>query len=420
MDKAKKDKAECAETKATAEGDLEVTNKGLAEDMKLLADTHHDCMEKATDFEVSTKSRGSELKALAEAKKIILGMTGGAASQTYDFLQVAITSRLSTSAQLANFEAVKFVKKLAKKFNSAALSQLANRMYAAARMASASGEDPFAKVKGLISDMIARLMKEAEEEASHKEWCDKEMADTKEKKEDLTTDISALTTKIDTMTAKSAKLKEEVAILQKELAELEASQAEMDKVRAEEKALFDKNKPEMEEGIEGIKLALKVLREYYAKEEKTSAQGAGGGIISMLEVIESDFTKGLAEMISTEEAAVAEYEKVSHENAITKTAKEQDVKYKTKEATGLDKSVAELTSDRAGLQTELDAVLEYWESLKEQCIAKPEPYEERKKRREAEIAGLKEALSILEGAALLQKDVHHRRAALRGIAHHAA
>merc|ERR1719327_2047457 len=131
----------------------------------------------------------------------------------------------------------------------------------------------------------------------------------------------------------------------------------------------------------------------------------------MLEVIESDLSKGLAEMISTEEAAAAEYVKVT---------KEQDVKYKTKEATGLDKSVAELTSDRAGLQTELDAVLEYWESLKEQCIAKPEPYEERKKRREAEIAGLKEALSILEGAALLQKDVHHRRAALRGIAHHAA
>merc|ERR1719399_2503952 len=90
-----------------------------------------------------------------------------------------------------------------------------------------------------------------------------EMADTKEKKEDLTTDISALTTKIDTMTAKSAKLKEEVAILQKELAELEASQAEMDKVRAEEKAAYDKNKPEMEQGLEGIKLALKVLRDFY-------------------------------------------------------------------------------------------------------------------------------------------------------------
>ena len=41
-------------------------------------------------------------------------------------------------------------------------------------------------------------------------------------------------------------------------------------------------------------------------------------------------------------------------------------------------------------------VLEYYDKLKPQCIAKPEPYAERKKRREAEIAGLKEALTILE------------------------
>merc|ERR1719446_628975 len=112
-------------------------------------------------------------------------------------------------------------------------------------------------------------------------------------------------------------------------------------------------------------------------------------------------------MISTEEAAAAEYDKLTKENEILKVTKEQDVKYKTKEATGLDEAVAELTSDRGGLQTELDAVLDYWESLKEQCIAKAEPYEERKKRREAEIAGLKEGLAILEGVALLEKHTTH-------------
>merc|ERR1719364_156764 len=410
MDKTKKQIAANEETKAEAEGDLEVTNKALAEDIKQLAATHQECMTKATDFEAETASRGEELKALAEAKKIIIEMTGGATSQTYSFLQLTSASRLQTRADLANFEAVKYVQKLSETMHSAALAQLANRMSAAARMGAAEGEDPFAKVKGLISDMIEALLKEAAEDAAHKGWCDKETSETKAKKEELTDEITALTTKIDKMTADSAQLKEEVAILSKELADLAKSQAEMDKLREEESTAYKKNKAEMEEGLEGIKLALKVLRDYYAKDAAhKAAEGAGGGIIGMLEVIESDFSKGLAEMIAIEEEAAAEYEKQTKENEIAKTTKEQDVKYKTKEAKSLDKAVAEYTGDREGLQTELDAVLDYWSKIQEQCIAKPEPYEERKKRREAEIAGLKDALAILEGeAALIQKRaVHH-------------
>merc|ERR1719243_303783 len=102
-------------------------------------------------------------------------------------------------------------------------------------------------------------------------------------------------------------------------------------------------------------------------------------------------------MTATEQTAVSEYERVSKENAITKATKDQDVKYKTKEAKGLDKATAEATADRSGVQEELDAVNQYYAGIKERCIAKPTPYAEIVKRREAEIAGLKQALSILDG-----------------------
>jgi len=193
----------------------------------------------------------------------------------------------------------------------------------------------------------------------------------------------------------------------------------MDKVREEEKAIYEKNKPELEQGLKGVKLALKILNDYYAKADKghSSSDGAGGGIIGMLEVIESDFTKGLTEMVAAEQTAAAAYDRESKENEIEKTTKTQDVKYKTKEAASLDKAVSELSSDRDSVQSELDAVNEYLESLDKKCTYKVESYEERKARREAEINGLKEALDILESeAALVQTASSH---ALRGVKKHA-
>merc|ERR1719443_93927 len=411
LDGAKKNLGAANEAKATAEGDLSVTSSDLAEDEKALSALHHECMTGAEDFEAETKSRGEELKALATAKKIIVEATSGAADQAYGFLQL----QMSSGADLANFEAVRFVRDLAKKHKSTALAQLAQKMATVMRSGS---RDPFAKIKGLIRDMIEKLNKEAEADATEKAYCDKEMAETEQKQTEKEAAVEKLSTSIDSMSAKSAKLKEEVAELQKELAATAQAQAEMDKLRAEEKAAYDKNSAEMEKGIKGIRLALKVLNDYYAKEKShSSADGAGSGIIGLLEVAESDFTKGLAEMNAAEQTAVSEYDTATKENEITKATKEQDVKYKSKEAKGLDKSTAESNADRSGVQTELDAVNQYYKGIQERCIPKPESYAERKQRREDEIAGLKEALSILEGeAVLLQKTSKH---ALRGVKVHA-
>merc|ERR1719281_640754 len=145
------------------------------------------------------------------------------------------------------------------------------------------------------------------------------------------------------MSARSAQLKDEVAALEKALADLATSQAAMDKMRMEENAMFVSNKADMEKGLEGVKLALKVLTDYYAKEDKAhdAAQGAGEGIIGLLEVCESDFSKGLAEIVGAEESSKSTYEQQTKDNEIEKATKEQDVKYKSKESKDLDKSTSE-------------------------------------------------------------------------------
>merc|ERR1719217_1138643 len=105
-----------------------------------------------------------------------------------------------------------------------------------AMRAGSGSSDPFAKVKSLISNMIEKLLSEAEADATEKAFCDKELHETATKKADKEATIEKLSTKIDSNNARSAKLKEQIANLEGQLAALAKTQAEAGKLRAEEKA----------------------------------------------------------------------------------------------------------------------------------------------------------------------------------------
>merc|ERR1719267_261961 len=245
LDSYKKRLAEDSETKATAEGDLSVTTKDLENDIKALEELHTECMTHANDFEVVTKDRAEELKALATAKKIIVEATSGAQSISYgldqlSFAQLQTSVRLSSRSDLVSFEVVRSVQDLARKQHSSMLAQLASRLKSAVKLGT-SESDVFAKIKGLINDMIAKLEKEAEEDATEAAYCAKETSETTEKKESNEAEIEKLDTKINQAKSRSTKLKQEVATLQEELASLASSQAEMGKMRSSEKATFMKN-----------------------------------------------------------------------------------------------------------------------------------------------------------------------------------
>jgi len=420
----KSNKASASENKAVAEGDLVVTNadiKGLTE---ARSTANSNCMVVASDHEATVAARDNELKTIAEAITILGETTGGAEAQTYSLFQVS--SSVHTRADLARSEVVAVIKKLAREQHSAALAQLASRVSAVIRYSSGSA-DPFGKIKGLIQDMITKLENESSSEATEKAYCDEEMAKTASKKGELEYEIEKLTTKIDKAASRSASLKADVKELQAELATMAQEQAESDKWRFDSNAAYRQAKADLELGLGGVRKALQVLRDYYGgaalvqqpappMPEKHSASGGGASsIIGILEVVESDLADNLAKEETAEAEAVAEYESSTQENKIAKAMMEQDVKYKTQEFTTLDKNVNELSSDRQTSNTELAAVEEYYGKLKGRCIAKPETYEERAGRRNAEIEGLKQALTILENeAAFVQRGGKRHARHMRG------
>merc|ERR1740133_294773 len=123
MDSSKKSIAANAEKKAGAEGELTTSQKDLGEDEKVLAELHSDCMEKASDFEAETTSRGEELKALATAKKLIKEATSLA----------QVSSFLQTAQQTSSLNAVKIVRNLAFAQRSSSLARFAAKMETVAK-----------------------------------------------------------------------------------------------------------------------------------------------------------------------------------------------------------------------------------------------------------------------------------------------
>jgi len=403
MSSTKKQLAKTSEVKATAQGDLSKVNKDLNEDETYVKDLSRNCQQRAVDFEISTKSRAEELKALEEAKKIIAEATGAATERQYSFIQLKSKSKASGAAfnQLAGT-----IKSLGKKEKNPALVQLAGQIRATMSM----NADPFAKVKGLIQDMIQKLVTEAQEEASQKAFCDKETSTNEAKRNKLEAEESKLSTRIEKAMADIGSLRQEIAELNAALAHTAKSQQESDKLRAQEHEEYVKAKGDFEQGLTGVRTALKVLRDYYEKKgasffQSTSKHAAssdvGGSIIDILEVAESDFARSLAEGQASEDDEQEGYEKTTQDNKVSTATKKASVEGKTQEAARLEQSITDSKSDQSGVQEELKAVLEYLEKLRPQCVAEPESYEDRKARREREIEGLRTGLEVLESETAL-------------------
>jgi len=400
-------KANKEQALADSKSSLEETTAARDADKKYLEGLTAMCQQKASEFEARQQLRSEELEAIAKAIDIISTQVSGLGAKHLPSLAQTSFAQLRSSSVVKK-QVVSYLLSKAKSLNSRVLFQLATR----------AQNDAFKKVKQMIQDLITRLMEEANEEAEHKGWCDTELATNEQTRKQKTAEIEDLSAKIDKLNADIAQLAQEITDLNEDIAALDKAMAEATEVRNSEHAKNTETIQDAKDAQAAVAQALTVLKEFYARAETATAlnqqdpekdapdswttpykgmQGAAGGVVGMLEVIQSDFARLEAETKEAESTAAAAYEKFMQDSALDKVAKSKDVEFKTEKKNNLSASLATTEQDRAGAQKELDAALAYYEKLKPSCVDAGVSYEDRVARRKEEIESLQEALRILSG-----------------------
>merc|ERR1719188_1968659 len=405
-----------------------------AEDEETYKNLDTECREKKLSFDEKQKLRQEEIEAIGKATEILKSPDAlGNAEKQLGLVQQA-TALLQVGESNGQEEIRHKVRDVlsaaSKKLHSQRLGLLAER----------AAQDPFAKVKKMIDDMITRLLEEANADAEKEGFCDTEMGKSKITRTKLTEEIDSLNTQIQNGKASVMTLTEENAELTQQIEELEKAQAEASDLRTEEKAKNQATIGDSQAGQKAVGAALAVLKEFYAKaagatafvqtqaagikmgsdewnalanpnfkgevdkghkegmqtfgEKFTGQQDAAGGVMALLDVTLSDFANVEAET----KAAEVEADQ-NHNKFMTECKKNNNKKAKKIELNNADKAEAEqkLQEDIADLkstQDELIAANKYHEKLVPQCIDQGMTFEERVRAREQEIASLKEALEI--------------------------
>merc|ERR1719161_2446045 len=360
---------------AKAKGDLADTQSTLEEDSKYLSDLKVMCEEKSTEFAARQKLRGEELEALDKAMEIIAEGAAPHADKAFFQKRTALVQLRSTVTQPEQSQVASFLAEAASRSGSNLLAALAVR----------ASQDPFAKVKKMIKDMVNKLMEEATEEAEHKGFCDTELGTNKITRDAKSADAEELSATIESLSAEIQKLTMEVADLSDQVTAIDAAVAKMTTQRAEEKSKNQKTLEDAAQAKTAVENAIAVLKQFYDKAAQATAfnqgsieyddrainilhkqrggasllqttgpmdeapatfnkpfkgSGGEGGILGMLEVILSDFERLEQETTEAEHAAKEEFDAFSADSAEDKAVKNANIKHKTNKKTMAESDLA--------------------------------------------------------------------------------
>jgi hypothetical protein len=363
--------------------------------------------------------RNEEIEAIDKATEIIASgaVAGNGEKHSPSLLQIG--SQRSSLAFLRSEgmtsrpelqKVARFLQKEAAALNSRVLAAAAVRVES----------DAFTEIKNMIQGLITKMQHQLNEDAEKKGWCDKEVAQNKQTREEKTDLVDTLASNKDELAASISTLGKDVQTLGKEITELTTAMREATELRLKEKNKNAATIRDAKEAQAAVAQAVTVLKEFYAKagqatallqrssaargerapeifgdEPYTGMGGEGGSIVSMMELIESDFARLEAKTSADEEASKKEYDEFMEDSKIDKATKGKDVEFKSSKKQSKQQALKVTDDDLHGANKELDAAKAYFDKLQSKCMESEESIAESKQTREKEIADLKEALQML-------------------------
>jgi len=362
------------------------------------------------EFDSRTAMRSSESAATQAALDALQEVTAGAKSTVEGLLQVGVHHRSGLRCARCEGVLAKLFK-VGEETQSSALVQIGTAIEQRLRWDQHFDPAAMDPVKNLLHELIRKLEDELAAETSHHEWCETEKSTSAASKAEREKNIESLTAEIESLNTALAQLASEITFLHSELIRIQQETDASIRLRAEEKASFQKAKADHDQVIDALNKAMSALSGQYSfvqVRQKQSpfasyASGAGSGAsaMQMLQDLVNRYSSARTQLVQDEEAAqkahdelLAHNEQFRKDTTQTKQAKETEKRQKTER---LGNAKIELAANRQ----ELAEVVQYIADLRPSCDDIRVSFEERKKRREEEIAALKEVLGVLEDPSMM-------------------
>eukprot|EP00746_Dinoflagellata_sp_MGD_P163390 gnl/MRDRNA2_/MRDRNA2_91395_c0_seq1.p1 gnl/MRDRNA2_/MRDRNA2_91395_c0~~gnl/MRDRNA2_/MRDRNA2_91395_c0_seq1.p1 ORF type:complete len:781 (-),score=233.75 gnl/MRDRNA2_/MRDRNA2_91395_c0_seq1:72-2414(-) len=376
-------------------------------DEAFLSSLRQECSAAEDAWAVRKKAHTEETATVDKARKTL---------RQRSFFQGLLSAK-SPKADSGNDERTKLVRSKVAEHLKATGRKLSSFMML--ELAGMAAVDSIQATRSHIQGLMVKLQGSARSDAAQEELCEENLAKSEgEKREDIAK-VDELQGRMGKATAAKAALEASIGELEAELSAIGKGTAEAVRIREEQQKTSEEAIRDYSDAVASIEQAKEALKEYQAgtgvllQVQDVGAAAAHGirdsSVISILQTAGNEFRAMLKEVKVSEARAAAAHKKMMAESKAAKVTKYSQLKSSQAELKVVSGGLNQGAQSEVEALKALEAVAARLARLQPECQLEAQASAAKTAKRGAELTGLKQALKILDGPALLQGEVSVHR-----------